>query len=700
MASPKSVSLERFRNIGIVAHIDAGKTTTTERILFYTGVNHKVGEVHEGSTTMDWMEQERERGITITSAATTCFWREHRINIIDTPGHVDFTIEVERSLRVLDGAVVVFCAVSGVEPQSETVWRQADRYHVPRIAFINKMDRMGADFNSVVAEMHLKLGANPVPIQLPVGAEDQFTGFVDLITMKAHLWDLATTGADAKPTVVDIPAELLEQAQTQREKMIEKVAEFDDKILEKFLEGAELTPDKIRRCLRHGSVQSKIVPVLCGAAFKNRGVQALLDGVVDFLPSPMDIPPVAGFDPEKPDKQIFRRPNQDEPFSAYAFKLMSDPFVGSLCFLRIYSGTIQVNKNVLNVAKDKRERIGRLLRMHANKREDIESASAGEIVAAVGLRFTSTGDTLCAEKDPILFEKLKFPEPVISVAIEPKTKSDEEKLSAALDKMALEDPSFRISANEETGQKLISGMGELHLEIIADRLIREHKVAANVGKPQVAYREAITGSSSGVGRCDRVIAGKAQFAVVQVSVKPLPNGQQQKVVSRLAEKAVPKEFLDIILRTAREGLGAGPIAGFPLIDVEVAIERVELREGDSNDLAFQFAAAQAVQTAIASATPKLLEPIMKLVVNLPEATTGDVISDLNSRRGKILSMEARPGSWQSIQSEVPLSSTFGYSTDLRSRTQGRGNFSMEFERYDLMPPNVERQVLQRLTGIY
>ena len=700
MAEAKNTPLERFRNIGIVAHIDAGKTTTTERILFYTGVNHKVGEVHDGSTTMDWMEQERERGITITSAATTCFWKDHRINIIDTPGHVDFTIEVERSLRVLDGAVVVFCAVSGVEPQSETVWRQADRYHVPRIAFINKMDRMGADFFQVVAEISEKLGATPVPLQIPIGSEDQFQGYIDLIKMKALTWNPADTSAESKATESVISADLLESANSYREKLIEKVAEFDDSIMEKFIEGAVISNSDIERCIRLGCIQSKIVPVVCGSAFKNRGVQALLDNVVAYLPSPKDIPEVLGFDPEKPDKVLKRKVSVDEPFAAYAFKLMNDPFVGSLCFLRIYSGTIEVNKNVLNVAKDKRERVGRLLRMHANKREDVQIASAGEIVAAVGLRFTTTGDTLCAEKSPILFEKMIFPEPVISIAIEPKTKSDEEKLNASLEKMALEDPSFRISSNDETGQKLISGMGELHLEIIVDRLVREHKVSANVGKPQVAYREAIGSSARATGKCDRAIAGKSQYAVVEVSVAPLGSGEGQRVHSKLAEKAVPKEFLDIILRTAREGLGAGPIAGFPLIDLEVSIDRVDLREGESNDLAFQFATAQAVQAAILSAGPRLLEPVMKLVVNLPEATTGDVISDLNSRRGKILSMESKAGAWQIIQSEVPLSSTFGYSTDLRSRTQGRGNFSMEFDRYESMPPNVEKQVLQRLTGIY
>jgi elongation factor G len=700
MASPKLVPLERFRNIGIVAHIDAGKTTTTERILYYTGATHKVGEVHEGSTTTDWMEQERERGITITAAAITCFWKDHRINIIDTPGHVDFTIEVERSLRVLDGAVVVFCAVSGVEPQSETVWRQADRYHVPRIAFINKMDRMGADFFGVVNEVSEKLGANPVPIQIPMGAEDQYSGFVDLVSMKAYSWPANDTSPESKPKESEIPEELVAQAQSYREKLIEKIAEFDDAVLEKFLEGHEIPNSDIERCLRIGTVQCKLVPVVCGTAFKNRGVQAVLDGVVKYLPSPKDIPEAKGFDPEKPEKILHRKASADEPFAAYAFKLMTDPFVGSLCFLRVYSGSIEVNKNVLNVVKGKRERIGRLLRMHANKREDVEKASAGEIVAAVGLRFTTTGDTLSSEKDPIQFEKMVFPEPVISVAIEPKSKADEEKLNQSLEKMVLEDPSFRVSANEETGQKIISGMGELHLEIIVDRLVREHKVSANVGKPQVAYREAITGSTSYVGKCDRVIAGKNQFGVVEAAVAPLSAGSGQKVQSKLPEKSIPKEFLDIILRTAKEGLGAGPIAGFPLIDLEVSIRRVEMREGETNDLSLQFATAQAVQGAIQAASPRLLEPVMRLVINLPDATTGDVISDLNSRRGKILSMEPRPGSWQVIQCEIPLSSTFGYSTDLRSRTQGRGNFSMEFDRYDVMPANVEKQVLQRLTGIY
>ncbi len=700
MAAPKAVPLERFRNIGIVAHIDAGKTTTTERILFYTGVNYKVGEVHEGAATMDWMEQERERGITITSAATTCFWKDHRINIIDTPGHVDFTIEVERSLRVLDGAVVVFCAVSGVEPQSETVWRQANRYHVPRIAFINKMDRMGADFFSVLREIAEKLEARPVAIQIPIGAEENFQGFVDLVKMKAYLWPLNEIGVEVQAKESEIPEEYLDLAQKTREQMLEAVAEFDDAVLNKFLEGAELSEAEITRCLRIGTVQTKIVPVICGSAFKNRGVQSLLDNVVSLLPSPKDIPEVEGFDPQKPEKVIKRKADPDESFAAYAFKIMHDPFVGSLCFLRIYSGSIEVNKNALNVGKDKRERIGRLLRMHANKREDVTVASAGEIVAAVGLRFTSTGDTLCAEKDPILFEKLAFPDPVISIAIEAKSKADAEKLSQALDKMALEDPSFRILQNEETGQMLISGMGELHLEIIVDRLTREHKVNANVGKPQVAYREAITQEARVTGRCERSVAGKSQFGVVEISLRPVARGSGNTVKNSLPAKSIPKEFEDIILRTAKESLGAGPLAGFPLLDVEVEVLRAEQRENESNDLAFQYATSVALQQAVEKAGARLLEPIMRLVINMPETNTGDVISDLNARRGKILSMEAKGAAWQVIDAEVPLSSMFGYSTDLRSRTQGRGNFSMEFARYDQMPANVEKQVLQRLTGIY
>jgi elongation factor G len=703
MAAPKSPTLDRFRNIGIVAHIDAGKTTTTERILYYTGVNYKIGEVHDGAATMDWMEQERERGITITSAATTCFWKDHRINIIDTPGHVDFTVEVERSLRVLDGAVCVFCAVSGVEPQSETVWRQADRYHVPRLAFVNKMDRMGADFASVVKEIREKLGANPVPIQYPIGSEENFEGFVDLIEMKAVTWRADDTSLGASFEVKDIPQEIFAEAQAARDAMIEAAAENDDLLLEKFLGGESLTRDEIIRGLRRGVLNSKMVAVLCGSAFKNRGVQHLLDAVTLFLPSPLDVAPPKGFDPAKPDKELVRKPSVDEEFSALAFKIMHDPYVGTLTFLRVYSGILESNQSVLNVEKSKRERIGRLLRMHANKREDVTKAEAGEIVAAVGLRFTTTGDTLSSEKHPIQYEKMNFPEPVISIAIEPKSKADEDKLKQALDKMALEDPTFRVRYNEETGQNLISGMGELHLEIIVDRLFREHKVNANVGKPQVAYKETIGQASTATGKCDRLIQGKQLFAKVSIRLDLLDaqdnDAKDNRVESELKKEILAMEYQNSVLRTLNEMLGAGPIAGFPLTHLRVTLTGVEVQEGEVNELALQYAAAQAFQEAIASAKPVLLEPIMSLKVNVPEASTGDVIADLNTRRGRVLSMDPRPGQWQAISAEVPLSTMFGYSTDLRSRTQGRGNFSMEFDRYDRPPPAVEKTLIQRLTGL-
>jgi len=701
MASPtKQIPLGQFRNIGIVAHIDAGKTTTTERILYYTGVNYKIGEVHDGQATMDWMEQERERGITITSAATTCFWKDFRINIIDTPGHVDFTIEVERSLRVLDGAVCVFCAVGGVEPQSETVWRQADRYHVPRLAFINKMDRMGANFDAVVSEIREKLGAHPVALHLPIGAEENFQGFVDLIEMKAIVWSATDTSLGAQFSVEEIPADLLDEAKAARETLVEISAENDDVLLEKFLSGVELSNAEILRGLRAGTIATKIVPVLCGSAFKNRGVQFLLDAVTAFLPSPLDVPPMHGFDPAKPDKELTRKASVEEEFSALAFKILHDPYVGTLTFLRIYSGVLESNKSVLNVVKDKRERMGRLLRMHANKREDVTRAEAGEIVAAVGLRFTTTGDTLSSEKHPIQYEKMVFPEPVISIAIEPKTKADEDKLKSALDKLALEDPTFRVFYNEDTGQNLISGMGELHLEIIVDRLFREHKVNANVGKPQVAYKETVARSGDVTGRCERVIQSKNLFAKVSLRVETLASNSGTQVVSELALQKLPQEIQNCILKTLREMLGAGPIAGFPLTDIKVVLVGAEFHEGEQlNELAFQYAASHGFQELLAKSEPHLLEPVMSLKVFVPDTSTGDVISDLNARRGKVLSMDPRPGSWQAISAEVPLSSMFGYSTDLRSRTQGRGNFSMEFDRYDRIPANVEKALIQRLTGL-
>jgi len=706
MADPKSdfkrIPLERFRNIGIIAHIDAGKTTTTERILYYTGINHKIGEVHEGSTTMDWMEQERERGITITSAATTCSWRDHRINIIDTPGHVDFTIEVERSLRVLDGAVGVFCAVSGVEPQSETVWRQADKYKVPRIAFVNKMDRVGANFDDVVKQIRERLGKNPVKIVLPIGAEDTFEGFVDLVRMEKVVWDKTDTSLGAKFSRDPIPAELAEEAQSAREEMLDLVAEHDDEAMSLFLEGKEISEEILRRALRKASLSQAVVPVLCGSSFKNRGVQYLLDAVVDLLPSPLDVPPMQGFDPSKHDKHLTRNADPKEPFSALAFKIMWDSYVGSLTFTRIYSGVLDSNANVLNVVKDKRERIGRILQMHANKREDLTKATAGEIVALAGLRFTTTGDTLCDEKAPIQFEKMVFPDPVISVAIEPKTKGDQEKLSGSLQKLAWEDPSFRVTQNEETGQTLISGMGELHLEIIVDRLFREHKVNANVGKPQVAYKEAITSALSGEGVCNRLMGGKQLWASVGLEVTPLDRNAENKIEFAINYKLLNplvKTFEGLIERSLKEGLAAGPLAGRPVMNVGIKVTSLGFKEGESSDIAFQIAASMGLQELLQKASPALLEPVMKVQVLVPEESTGEVMGDLNIRRGRVSAIEPRPGQIQAVNAEVPLATMFGYSTALRSKTQGRGSYTMEFSRYETLPPNVNKEVLQKLTGL-
>ena len=698
MASSKKISLDNFRNIGIVAHIDAGKTTTTERILFYTGVNYKIGEVHDGAATMDWMEQEQERGITITSAATTCFWKDHRINIIDTPGHVDFTVEVERSLRVLDGAVCVFCAVGGVEPQSETVWRQADRYKVPRIAFINKMDRMGANFNDVVKDMSEKLGAKPLVLQVPIGSEEDFRGHIDLVEMKAYVWT-EDGSQGAKFEEIEIPSEMLEEAKQAQSALIEIAAEADDTLIEKYLNGEVLSRDEIILGVRKATIEAKGVPVLCGSAFKNRGVQQLLDAVLAFLPSPLDIPPAHGFDPKKEDKELTRKASIDEPFSAYAFKIANDPYVGTLTFLRIYSGVLESNKSVLNVVKDKRERMGRLLRLHANKREDVTSAGAGEIVAAVGLRFTTTGDTLAAEKHPIQYEALNFPDPVISIAIEAKSKADEGKLSQALEKMVLEDPTFRVKYNEETGQNLISGMGELHLEIIVDRLLREHKVNANVGKPQVAYKETVTSTVESFGKCSRNIQGKQLEADAKIRIEMLPRDSGTDVVSEVPREKLAIEYQNVLTRTLREMLGAGAIAGFPMTDVRLHLLDVGFPDGEMSEMALQYAISQAFADGMRQTKSSLLEPMMSLKVNVPDANTGDVISDLNSRRGKVLSMDPRPGQWQQIDAEVPLSAMFGYSTDLRSKTQGRGNFSMEFNRYDSIPPQIEKAIVEKLTGL-
>ncbi|HVJ63898.1 MAG TPA: elongation factor G [Bdellovibrionota bacterium] len=697
MSKDKKIPLQDFRNIGIIAHIDAGKTTTSERILYYTGVNHKIGEVHDGAATMDWMVQEQERGITITSAATTCYWNDHRINIIDTPGHVDFTIEVERSLRVLDGAVGVFCAVGGVQPQSETVWRQANRYKVPRIAFINKMDRVGASFVKVLREMREKLEARPVLLTLPIGAEEDFRGFVDLIEQRAIVWSGSDDGT--KFDVVPVPEELKEETEMFRSELIEVAAEFDDSLMEKYLEGKEISASEIRAALRKGTIGIKIFPVLCGSAFKNKGVQFLLDSVVEYLPSPLDVPEVEGFDVEKHEKKIHRKASEDEPFSALVFKIMHDPFVGTLAFTRIYSGKVDANETVLNATKDKRERIGRILRMHADKREELKVAHVGEIVAFAGLRSVSTGDTLCSQKEPLLLEKIQVPEPVIGIAIEPKTKADEEKLTSSLEKLALEDPSFRVKVDGETGQTVIYGMGELHLEIIVDRLVREHKVQVNVGKPQVSYRETATREARVEGRCERNLGGKSQFGQVWVRVLPLERGKGIETEVLIDKKAIPDEIYRGIEKALRESAATGPLAGFNLIDVKLTVESAEYRQEDANVLAYQIAVGMGVNQALEAAACTLLEPIMSLQIETTEDSTGSVISDLNTRRGQVLGMDPGSGGMTKINAEAPLATLFGYSTALRSMTQGRGTFTMEFDRYDRLAANVEKEVLRRLTGL-
>ena len=688
------ISLSRTRNIGIMAHIDAGKTTTTERVLFYTGVSHKIGEVHEGAATMDWMEQERERGITITSAATTCFWKDYRINIIDTPGHVDFTIEVERSLRVLDGAVAVFDSVQGVEPQSETVWRQADKYQVPRIVFMNKMDRVGADFFASVQSLIDRLGAKPVPVQLPLGKEDGFRGVIDLILMKALVFDDETLGAAY--STQDIPAEYLEQAKEYREKLLDAVVEFDEAAMERYLNGETLGIDEIKRAIRLGTVGLKIAPVFCGSAFKNKGVQPLLDGVVDYLPSPVDLPPVVGIDPGT-DGEITRKPEESEPFSALAFKIMSDPFSGQLTYFRVYSGKLTTGSYVYNVAKGKKERIGRLLKMHANKREEISEVSAGDIAAAVGLKDTRTGDTLCDEKHPILLEVIKFPEPVISLAVEPKTKQDLDKLGYSLEKLAQEDPSFQVKSDEETGQTIISGMGELHLEIIVDRLLREFKVQANVGKPQVAYRETIRGKAEAEGKYIKQTGGRGQYGHVYLRVEPAESGVGLDFVNKIVGGAVPREYIAPVEKGVRERMESGILAGYPLRDLRVTLYDGSFHEVDSSEMAFKIAGSMALVSACQKADLVLLEPIMKVEVLVPQDFMGDVIGDLNSRRGKIHGMRAR-GTSQIVDAAVPLSEMFGYSTDLRSKTQGRATYSMEFESYEVVPKLMAQQIIKKNQG--
>ncbi|MGA6828678.1 elongation factor G [Nitrospira sp. NS4] len=690
----RQTSLENTRNIGIMAHIDAGKTTTTERILFYTGLTHKIGEVHEGAATMDWMEQERERGITITAAATTCFWRDRRINIIDTPGHVDFTIEVERSLRVLDGAVAAFDSVQGVEPQSETVWRQADKYRVPRIAFMNKMDRIGADFFASVQSIIDRLGANPVPIQIPIGREGEFRGTIDLVKMKGFFYDDETLGA--KYVVGEIPDNLLDQAKSYREKMIDAVAEFDEQVMEKYLNGLPLTEEEVMRAIRAGTIAMKVTPVLCGSAFKNKGVQQLLDAVVDYLPSPLDIPPVKGVDPNT-GKEVERKPDDSEPFAALAFKMMTDPFAGQLVFFRVYSGTLKTGSPVLNVTKGTKDRIGRLLKMHANKREEIDVAYAGDICAAVGLKGATTGDTLSEEKQPVLLEVMKFPEPVIAMAIEPKTKVDQEKMGFALQKLAQEDPSFRVRTDEETAQTIIAGMGELHLEIIVDRMLREFKVEANVGKPEVAFRESIRRKAEAESKYVKQTGGRGQYGHVVLTVEPSEPGKGFEFVNKIVGGVIPKEFIPAVEKGVKERLDAGVIAGYPLRDIRVTLTYGSYHDVDSNEMAFKIAGSMAFADACKKADPVLLEPIMKVEVLVPQEFMGDVIGNLNGRRGKVQGMKVRAGA-QAIDASVPLSEMFGYATDLRSRTQGRATYSMEFDRYEQVPRQISEGIIAKYRG--
>lgn len=688
------VPLEKTRNIGIMAHIDAGKTTTTERILYYTGVSHKIGEVHDGTATMDWMEQEQERGITITSAATTCSWKDHRINIIDTPGHVDFTIEVERSLRVLDGAVAVFCSVGGVEPQSETVWRQADKYHVPRLAFINKMDRVGADFFRGVAMIRDRLKANPVPIQLPIGKEETFTGVIDLVEMKAIIWDDESLGANFK--VTEIPEAELDLAVEYREKMIEELSSNDDSLMEKYLAGEELTVAEIRSAIRTSTINIQICPVICGSAFKNKGVQNLLDAVIDYMPAPTDIPPITGV-VEGSDELITRESSDDAPFSALAFKIMTDPFVGQLCFFRVYSGFISAGSYVYNSTKGKKERIGRILQMHANKREEIKEVRAGDIAAAVGLKSTTTGDTLCDDNKPVILESIEFPEPVISIAIEPKTKADQEKLGLSLQKLASEDPSFRVRTDEETGQTILSGMGELHLEIIVDRLMREFKVEATVGKPQVAYRETISKKVKVEGKFVRQSGGRGQFGHVWLEIEPQEPGVGYEFVDAIKGGVIPREYIPAVDKGIQEAMENGVLAGFPVVDLKVSLIDGSYHDVDSSEMAFKIAGSIGFKDGCSKASPVLLEPIMSVEVVVPEEHMGDVIGDLNSRRGRILGMESRAGA-QVISSMVPLATMFGYATDLRSATQGRATYTMTFDHYEQVPKSVAEEIVAKVKG--
>ncbi len=693
---PREYSLEKTRNIGIMAHIDAGKTTTTERILFYTGRVHRVGEVHDGAATMDWMEQEKERGITITSAATTCFWRQHRINIIDTPGHVDFTIEVERSLRVLDGAVALFCSVGGVEPQSETVWRQADKYGVPRIAFVNKMDRAGADFLGVVEMMKDRLKANAVPVQLPVGEGDMFAGIIDLITMKARMYHEHTQGATWDE--IEIPHSLKAKANEYRVKMLEAVADEDDTLLEKYLEGKDISPEEIKSVLRRATLKVSIIPVLCGSSFKNKGVQQLLDAVVDYLPSPLDINngEVHGHHPHRHD-DVIRKVDDKEDFTALAFKIMSDPFVGRLTYFRVYSGTLSAGSYVYNATADKKERIARLLRMHANHREEVSEVYAGDIAAAIGLKHTRTGDTLTVENDPIVLEKMEFPDPVIDVAIEPKTKADQERLGEALQRLAEEDPTFRVSTNEETGQTIISGMGELHLEIIIDRMKREFKVEANVGRPQVAYKETITKKVTAEGKFIRQSGGRGQYGHVWIEIEPNEKGKGFEFENAIVGGVVPKEYIKPVEQGILEAMRNGVLAGYPVEDVKVKLFDGSYHPVDSSEMAFKVAGSIAFQEAAKKAEPILLEPIMAVEVVTPEEYLGDVMGDLNSRRGKIEGMMPRKDA-QVVRAHVPLSEMFGYATTLRSMTQGRAIYTMQFSHYDQVPRSIADEIIEKVKG--
>jgi len=690
----KPTALERTRNIGIMAHIDAGKTTTTERFLYYTGITYKMGEVHEGTAQMDYMEQEQERGITITTAATTCFWRDFRINILDTPGHVDFTIEVERSLRVLDGAVAVFCSVGGVEPQSETVWRQSEKFHVPKIAFVNKMDRIGADFFRVVEMMKDRLGACPLVLQLPIGAEAEFSGVIDLLGMKAIRWDDETLGARFREE--PIPDDLLQSAEHWRAKLIETVAENDDEIMALYLEEAEIDEQALREAIRRATIALKIVPTLCGSAFKNKGVQPLLDAVVSYLPSPMDVPPITGINPKNGNREE-RKSDPNEPFAALAFKLLNDPYVGQLAFLRVYSGSVDTGVMIYNATKEKKERLGKILKMHANKREELKQVSAGDIVAAVGLRSVTTGDTICHQHRPIILEGLDFPDPVIHIAIEPRSQADQEKLDGALERLAMEDPSFRVHIDEETGQTIISGMGELHLEIISDRLLREFKVNANVGKPQVAYKETIGAAFTIEEEYERQLGNRGHYGKVKLMLEPLGPGGGIQFANEASASSVPKDFVDFVRDGVMDALTVGPLAGYPVQDVKVTLIDGAYHEVDSEGVDFKVAASMAINKALKQAQPVLLEPVMALEIVAPEDFVGDVIGDLNSRRGQVQGMDRRR-EVQVIKAQVPLAQMFGYSTDLRSLTQGRATYTMQFARYDTVPSQIMDEIIHKMRG--